>query len=797
MKTYKRWIAGVLSLLLLLSPVSVMAQTVAKLEIVYAKMGADGLVEDVFVVNGFEQEKKKRIDYGAYEEVINLTNADPLKLLGDRVEIETEDYPFYYQGKAKEAELPWKAEFLYKLDGKTLPPEELAGRDGLFGMDITIQANPKANTDFSDSYVLQIMVNLPSDRFEEVEAEGGVIASQGETTLITFTALPGEDAHYTIRAKGSHMELGAIQMAGLPYSMDIDLPDLSEYTDDLLALQNAISALTDGVGDFTGGVGSIYQASGELQSGAQGLSSGAYALHSGLAELSGGMQEYQAGLDLYVSELEKGLGGMEMPDMDLGGLSALTDGSAQLFEGLTQLEEGMQHLGPEGEFAQGLDEVTKGAEALSAGMDELMYGKPGQPGLLEASDSINDALKQMADALTTGMPQLEEEGLNQIAAGLEQFIQGMKSFLTGLDAAVRELDPARLEILITQLYDLRESLAESAYTLRNPGVDLSGIDAETNPEAFALYGVMQKEAERIETRLHAIDEAIALVEDTEHLLDDINTMREATLEMIQGARKVVDEIGEIDILSMMKDIEKLIEGIVLLSTNYEAFNDGLHMGLTAIKKGMDNPLENPPGLVQGLRALRTGYAQMTTPILAGMAALVPGAGQLAAGISLMVEKLTELAGQFDFGDALDELLNGSRQLRDGHRAIAGGAKDLTTGLGTYASGVEAYARGMAQFQAGMRALANGGSDLAAGMRMLNDETSGMDQQMQEQMNEMMDSFLPGEAPTVSFVSAKNPEPVRVQFLYMSQAVHAPEEEEEPAPVEEDKGIWERILDLFR
>ena len=28
---------------------------------------------------------------------------------------------------------------------------------------------------------------------------------------------------------------------------------------------------------------------------------------------------------------------------------------------------------------------------------------------------------------------------------------------------------------------------------------------------------------------------------------------------------------------------------------------------------------------------------------------------------------------------------------------------------------------------------------------------------------------------------------------MSQAVHAPEEEEEPAPVEEDKGIWERIL----
>ena len=45
----------------------------------------------------------------------------------------------------------------------------------------------------------------------------------------------------------------------------------------------------------------------------------------------------------------------------------------------------------------------------------------------------------------------------------------------------------------------------------------------------------------------------------------------------------MDEIGEIDILSMMKDIEKLIEGIVLLSTNYEAFNEGLHMGLTAIK----------------------------------------------------------------------------------------------------------------------------------------------------------------------------------------------------------------------
>ena len=47
------------------------------------------------------------------------------------------------------------------------------------------------------------------------------------------------------------------------------------------------------------------------------------------------------------------------------------------------------------------------------------------------------------------------------------------------------------------------------------------------------------------------------------------------------------------------------------------------------------------------------------------------------------------------------------------------------------------------------------------MRMLNDETSGMDQQMQEQMDEMMDSFPAGEAPTVSFVSAK----IRSRYAY--------------------------------
>lgn len=797
MNRAKRWTAFLTAVLLLMMPAAGLASSPDKTEVIYAKMKTDGGIEEVIAVNGFERAGKEILDYGRYTNIINLTNTDPIEQTGDQVRIQTDDMPFYYQGTVLTPELPWQVDIHYALDGKEGSIEEFAGKSGRFSMRIDVVPNPLAVREFADTFLLQIMVNLPGDRFEAVEAPEGTIASQGETSLITFTVMPGKEGHFELQANGNQIELGAVQMAGLPFSMGFDLPDLSDYTGDLVELQDAISQLTSGVREYTDGVGSIYDATGSLQKGAQGLAGGANRLSGGLSDLTDGMDAYQSGLNRYVSELEQGLGSMEIPDFDTGGLSALTDGSRRLHEGMQQLQTGMQHLHPEAEFGRGLDEVTQGARDLSAGMQQLMYGTDGQPGLLEASDSIHNALKQISDALTTGMPELDEEGMENMTLGLKELIGGMQEFLGGLDAAVRDLDPGELEALIQSLYGLRSSLRESVDTLRNPGVDLSQVDADTNPEAYALYAVMLQEADRIEARLFAIDEAIAAIEETGDLLNHITTMQRATLQMISGARQVLGELSDFDLNTLMQDLTKLIDGMVTLSTQYAAFNEGLHTGLTEISRGLDNPEGEPPGLVQGLEQLQSGYAAMTLPILAGMTELVPGAGQLVAGMGQMADMLGAMAGDLDISGDLNALLAGSMQLRDGHRSITGGMQELDAGLADYASGVDAYAAGMLRFQEGMYALRGGGTALSYGMQTLESETAGMDEQMKDRMDEIMDSFLPEDAPDRSFLSPKNQGPVRVQFLYMTHPVHMPESDTEEASEKAEKSVWERILDLFR
>lgn len=797
MKRYKRRFAALLAVWLLSMPVfPVAAAPQEKTEVVYAKMQGDGGIEEVLVVNGFETVQKELIDYGSYEQIINLTNTDPMERAGDRIRIHTTERPFYYQGKMKGARLPWEVRIAYEINGRSVPAEKIAGQSGELNLHIGIRPDEQAAKEFTDSYVLQIMVDLPGDRFRNVQAEGGILAREGDNTLVTFTLLPGKEGNFVITAEGEEMALGSIRMAGLPFAMDFDAPDLSEATDALLTLQKAIAQLTEGVTDFTDGVGSIYRATGALHSGARGLADGAYSFRDGMAEITSGMHAYQEGLDRYVSELERGIGAMEIPDMDTDGLTALTRGSDALYRGLQQLEEGMQHLAPEAEFGQGLHQVTRGAKELSAGMQTFMYGDGGQPGILEASNSIRHALHQMAGALTTGIPDIDEEGMENMQRGLARFIEGLQSFLHGLEGAVGELDPGQIRNLISGLYDLRETLYDSVYHLRNPGVDLTEVTPESNPEAYELYRVMTAEAEKIEARLQAIDAAIALIEDTDDLLDDIETMRRATQQMMEGVRSVLDELEDVDLLEMIDGMTRLVEGIVILSTQYEAFHEGLHTGLTEISEGLDHP-QGSPGLVQGLEELSSGYAAMTGPILQGMAALVPGAGRIAAGIGQFAEILYEMAQQFDFADDLQALVYGSRSLRDGHRQMLGGADALERGLTDYARGADSYAGGMLRFHEGLMELAGGGAALAGGMQTLAAETDGMDLKMQEQMDEIMNEFLPADAPGISFVSKKNTGPVRVQFLYMTQPIHAPEGEEEITDPAEEKGLWQRILDLFR
>ena len=126
-----------------------------------------------------------------------------------------------------------------------------------------------------------------------------------------------------------------------------------------------------------------------------------------------------------------------------------------------------------------------------------------------------------------------------------------------------------------------------------------------------------------------------------------------------------------------------------------------------------------------------------------------------------------------------------------------GDSQFGAGLQDHASGMGDYRDGVWQFSQGMNQLANGGHELSAGANQLRDDTTNMDQQMQQQIEDMMADYLPRDYTLVSFTSPKNTGIELVQFVYLVDAQTEPAPE--PAEPDDvgDKSIWDRILDIFR
>ena len=96
-------------------------------EVVYADLGGDGHMEQIYVVNIFEGQKSI-LDYGTYERVRNMTSTDKIREKGDQLLIDTDQEMLYYQGNLKKGSLPWNIALKYTLDGREISPKELAGK---------------------------------------------------------------------------------------------------------------------------------------------------------------------------------------------------------------------------------------------------------------------------------------------------------------------------------------------------------------------------------------------------------------------------------------------------------------------------------------------------------------------------------------------------------------------------------------------------------------------------------------------------------------------------------------------
>ena len=336
------------------------AATYEKSEVVYATLAASGAPKAVYVVNRFDVEVPGTVvDHGDYTSVQNLTNETELARIGDATTFEAEEGTLYYQGDAANAALPWNVSLSYELDGKKVEADQLAGASGNLAVHVTTARNEAIDPAFYDSFMLQITFTLPGDVASDVEGEGATIAQSGEDATAAFTVLPGQDADFTLTAKVRNFKMPGAQIAALPYSSVVEMPDTSSMVSGMTNLSDAVSALAEGTSSLASGVD-------ELTGGAQDLSSGAAAFGQGLNRLngsSGQLVSASSQINAALSAVASGLQGADLSQLDQlrqlpGGLNALADGLAELRQQVVRVQQG---------YAQALPALEGAIEGIPAG----------------------------------------------------------------------------------------------------------------------------------------------------------------------------------------------------------------------------------------------------------------------------------------------------------------------------------------------------------------------------------------------------------------------------------------------
>ncbi|HIS72126.1 MAG TPA: hypothetical protein IAD43_04335, partial [Candidatus Scatomorpha pullicola] len=289
-----------------------------KEEVIYVTLDASGELVSAYAVNSFPG--GEITDYGDYDSVRVLNTGDEIEYKGGIVNITTDAKRIYYQGGLKKVELPWDISLTYRLDGKAVTAEEIAGKSGEAEIRFTVTQNEKCTGTFYDDYALQASFTLPGDVFGDISAPDATVAAVGADRQLTYTLLPGEGIDTLITATAENFSLPAVSINGIHLNLNVDVNSDG--------IKDQVGQLVDAASRLNSGASALYSGSQELQTGASGLLDGSESLQSGIAELDAGVAELQDGLIV----MRDGLNELYASSGDL------TSGAGQVYSGLAQVE---------------------------------------------------------------------------------------------------------------------------------------------------------------------------------------------------------------------------------------------------------------------------------------------------------------------------------------------------------------------------------------------------------------------------------------------------------------------------
>lgn len=512
-----------------------------KNENVYAKLAADGSANTIYVVNAFAVDETTDIkDYGDYEQVENLTNLTELGYENESVDFQTESGKFYYQGVMQEAQLPWNIAISYRLDGKKINPEELAGQSGKLEIRIQTEKNKSVNNIFYENYMMQISVTL-GENCENIKAEDGMKADAGADQNISFTVLPDSDGDFSMTTDVTDFEMAGISIAAVPYSMNLDdeMFDTDEMMSQFTELSDAIQELNDGTQELKDGVHKVNNGGDSLVKGARQIGDGLGTLDqngSTIVEASAQINDALATISSQLSQTDLSAlsslgeipGALTQMGTTLGelesGLKTLREGFAKSYAALEKaMAENTAEALTEQEIATLQSVAATDADALQV-YQKLMAAYGNLMTIQGTYEAVKPAFAAVDQSLNADNKQSVAYGLAQLKKGLNDMGTAMSQSMEGMD-----------------VNEMMGSLQSGMSELSNSYAAFHNGLASYTTGVRTLSGGYQEYYQGLQSYLNGIGE---LDSGTGELADGVQQLADGVGDMPKQVQSTVDEMME-------------------------------------------------------------------------------------------------------------------------------------------------------------------------------------------------------------------------------------------------------------
>lgn len=588
----------------------------AKDETVYVIANAEGSVKKIIVSDWIKNSlnEKNLKDKSELKDIKNVKGDESYVMDSDNMRVWNADgADIYYQGTISK-ELPVDLKVSYKLDGKAVSADEIAGKSGkaTIRFDYVNKQYSEVTIDGKTEkiYVPFVMLTglmLDNDVFTNVEVSNGKLINDGDRTVVAGFALPGLKENLALDSSKieipDYVEVTAdvknfsltttLTLATNSLFNEFDTSKLNT-ADDLQAqlneLTSGMSKLIDGSSKLYGGLTTLLSKSKELAAGVDKLASGTNELASGTAALN-------AGLNTLVSKN-----------------GDLTAGAAKVFDTLLATVTT--------QFKDNGITVSLTKENYKSELNSLL-------------SNPTDAQKAelIAVANSTIEAKLKENNVP------EPYYKAVKVMLAEKLAAGKTLEAAMAEIapVLTNAAVVNEVSANTAITVNADvyaRLTAGGVPAEQAGLIAKLCTYLS--LQNGQPAVSNVTTAIAMATDAQ---------------TVSAAMNDSSAEAKINALCLKLALSTLKPSVETAVTSLDSYNE-FYQGILAYTAGVKSASDGSAKVNAGAAELKNGAEQLkagTEQLVPGVEQLADGSKQLADGIKELnekgISKITGLAGK--------------------------------------------------------------------------------------------------------------------------------------------------------